>query len=216
MRTQLAVTGFLAIFRYNYHPAHLLDMGLTLPLFHDSFPEPRGAFLKGNYPIPNTHETAEPCECSPAEPVVNRNTICPNRQASRVAQERKRAKRTQFGPGIQTTAGPNVRNEPNSRRGCVGRGLGDEGQTCETNPISRLRIGDRSAAERLPCRLALSACAGRLCKTNPISPERPETGAGGRGRRGRNVRNEPNFESPSAEGRDDCAKQSQTWVGWDI
>ncbi|MCX5647205.1 MAG: RNB domain-containing ribonuclease, partial [Phycisphaerae bacterium] len=47
-----------------------------LPFFHGSSPGPGGAFLKGNYLPKNTHETAEPCECSPAEPVVNGNAIC--------------------------------------------------------------------------------------------------------------------------------------------
>jgi len=117
------------------------------------------------------------------------NPIWPSRQAGRVARERKRAKRTQFGPGIQTPAGPNVRNEPNCS-------IADCG----------LRIGDTSAAERLPCRLVLSGCAARLCKTNPIWPGlgRARSPAGercktnpispvGQGPRGQNVQNEPNF-----------------------
>ena len=55
-------------------PPHV---GLTRLIFHDSSPRPGGVFLKENYPIPNTHETAEPCGCSPAEPVVNGKTIWP-------------------------------------------------------------------------------------------------------------------------------------------
>jgi hypothetical protein len=39
---------------------------------------------------------------------------------------------------------------------------------CKTNPISRLRIGDGTAAGRLPCGLPPRTCAGRLCKTKPI------------------------------------------------
>ncbi|MCX5646406.1 MAG: hypothetical protein NTZ17_17250, partial [Phycisphaerae bacterium] len=74
MRTQLAVDGFLAKFWSHYHPA-LPHMSLTLLFFHGSSPGPGGAFLKGNYLPKNTHETAEPCECSPAEPVVNGNAI---------------------------------------------------------------------------------------------------------------------------------------------
>ena len=72
-----AIGGFRAILRYNRSivPARPLHAGLTLPFFHDSSPGPGGAFLKENYPIPNTHETAEPCGCSPAEPVVNGVTI---------------------------------------------------------------------------------------------------------------------------------------------
>jgi len=74
MRTQLAVEGFLAKFWYHRHPV-LPHMSLTLPFFHGSSPGPGGAFLKGNYLPKNTHETAEPCECSPAVPVVNGKPI---------------------------------------------------------------------------------------------------------------------------------------------
>lgn len=38
------------------------------------------------------------------------------------------------------------------------------GGRCKTNPIPRLRIGDRPAAARLPCRLPAVACAGQLYK----------------------------------------------------
>ena len=75
MRTQLAVDGFLAKFWYHRHPA-LPHRSLTLPFFPGSSPGPGGAFLKGNYLPKNTHETAEPCECSPAVPVVNGKPIC--------------------------------------------------------------------------------------------------------------------------------------------
>jgi len=73
-----ALEGFLAMFRYNRSMvlARPLPVGLTLPFFPDSSPGPAGVFLKGNYPIQNTHGTAEPCGCSPAEPVVNGITIC--------------------------------------------------------------------------------------------------------------------------------------------
>ena len=72
-----ALEGFLAMFRYNRSMvlARPLPVGLTLPFFPDSSPGPAGVFLKGNYPIQNTHGTAEPCGCSPAEPVVNGITI---------------------------------------------------------------------------------------------------------------------------------------------
>jgi hypothetical protein len=70
-------------------------------------------------------------------PMRQTNPIWPSRQAGGVAQERKRAKQSQLGPGVQVPARPNVQNEPNSRRDRVGRGLGDEGQLCETNPISK-------------------------------------------------------------------------------
>ena len=57
-----AIGGFLAVFRYNRSmvSAGPLHLGLTLPFFPDSSPGPTGAFPKGNYPIQNTHETAEP------------------------------------------------------------------------------------------------------------------------------------------------------------
>ncbi len=72
------IDGFLAMSRYNRSMvlARPPYMGLTLPFFPDSSPGPAGAFLTGNYPIQNTHGTAEPCGCSPAKPVVNGITIC--------------------------------------------------------------------------------------------------------------------------------------------
>ena len=72
-----AIDGFLALFRSNRSMvlARPLPVGLTLPSFPDSSPGRAGVSLKGNDPIPNTPETAEPCGCSPAEPVVNGVTI---------------------------------------------------------------------------------------------------------------------------------------------
>jgi hypothetical protein len=49
------------------------------------------------------------------------------------------------------------RTNPISRRGRVGRGLGDEGRTCKTNPISGGTEWDE----------------GQTCKTNPISERGP-------------------------------------------
>ena len=53
------------------------------------------------------------------------------------------------------------RTNPISRRGRVGRGLGDEGQTCKTNPIPAGTGWDEAKG---------AWDAGQPCKTKPISP----------------------------------------------
>jgi hypothetical protein len=92
------------------------------------------------------------------------------------------AKQTQFGPaGLHQ--GRSVRNEPNSRRGRVGRGLGDAGRgglSRQTKPIP----GEPGFIG--PC---LAGGTPHSCETNPIRPAPRTTG----GPNGKNVRNEPNL-----------------------
>jgi hypothetical protein len=69
---QFSINDLLAILWYNHYMVLTLplDVGLTLPIFHDSSPWSFGAFLRENYPTQTTHETAEPSQFSPAKPVV--------------------------------------------------------------------------------------------------------------------------------------------------
>ncbi len=64
-------------------------------------------------------------------------------------------------------------NKPNSRRSRVGRGRRDEGQMCETNPISRLRISDCGLGTDLrrdaPLRPATSGLRGTIMQNEPNS-----------------------------------------------
>jgi hypothetical protein len=85
-----ATDGFLLVFQYHRSTvlARPLPVGLTLPLSPDSSPGPVGAFLKGNYPMQNTHGTAEPCGRSPVEPVVNGITICRRQTGKTIAKAR--------------------------------------------------------------------------------------------------------------------------------
>jgi hypothetical protein len=80
-----------------------------------------------------------------------------------------------------------AQNEPNSRRGRVGRGSGGVGRLCKTNPIRA--TGGRSRAGTPNPRRA------EACKTKPIWPGGPGMGADRRGR--------------TAPAECDCAKRTQ-------
>jgi hypothetical protein len=66
-----SIYGLLAVFwhYYNMVLTFPLDVGLTLPIFHDGSPCPAGPASLENHYQKITLETAEPFEFSPAEPV---------------------------------------------------------------------------------------------------------------------------------------------------
>ncbi len=127
-----------------------------------------------------------------------------------------------------SVAGIRHAKQSQSRRSRVGRGLGDEGRWCETNPIparpgrtgprrrggkcaKQSQLGDgRPASGGESCKTNPIWHRGQSCETNPI-PARP--GGTGPRRRGANLQNEPNsrrmvgtsnftlYPSHSAEGR---------------
>ncbi len=98
-----------------------------------------------------------------------------------------------------------------------------EGEACETNPISRLRISDCGLGTDLrrnaPCDLPPRPCAGQSCKTNPIPATMPIGRSAFPGEQ--SVQNEPNFPArpggtrPQGRGtRGKCAKRTQSGPAW--
>jgi len=94
------------------------------------------------------------------------NPIGPNRQAGRVARERKRVKRTQFPARLGGTGprgrGANVQNEPN---------LGQPGWRPGADYAKRSQFPAPAGAVR-GRRRGRCLRASQLCKTNPIWPGR--------------------------------------------
>jgi len=102
------------------------------------------------------------------------------------------AKQSQFGPGVQASAGRDVRNKPNSAR-LAGRPGLRRAKMCETNPIG-----------------AGNAGAGRTERTKrtqfPAGPGRT-----GPRVRGANVQNEPNFGERTGRGRGRLCETNPIW-----
>ncbi len=93
----------------------------------------------------------------------------------------------------------------NTERSRLGRGV-KKNRWGEPHPASGLKCAKRTQFAGVNCAKRTQFPAtpggtgppgpwdeGRLCKTNPISPECQGMGEGGRGRRGRSVQDEPNF-----------------------
>jgi hypothetical protein len=113
----------------------------------------------------------------------------------------RRPKRTQFG---WSDGGPERemrKTNPIPRQRRAGRGLGDE-VCCTNKPNSRVMPIRRSAFPgRAVLRQRLVARCRSGNKANPLEPI---------------VRNKPNLAGRVGLRRAKCAKQSQTWAGWDI
>jgi hypothetical protein len=133
-----------------------------------------------------------------------------------------------------------VQNEPNSRRGRVGRGLGDEGRLCKTKPIwrgvGRGRPTYQEPIVRNKAKLGRtgtggqrrSSCTGRL-RREVERAKRTQFAATPRGtgtKRAKRTQfrragrpDTPPFHCsiiPVLQSDPDHAKRSQTWAGWDI
>ncbi len=107
-------------------------------------------------------------------------------------------KRTQLpaGPGGTRPRGRegNVQNEPNFAEG-TGWGLGDEGRTCKTKPISGVPPGPEDQMRKTKPNLGRMGHLGAGASARPI------------------VRNEPNFGESRWDRTAKCAKQSQFPAG---
>jgi hypothetical protein len=93
----------------------------------------------------------------------------------------KRAKRTQFGPGVQVPAGAIVQNEPNLGEvpACKAKPVAAERTEMGAGPQGREIPGGPNVQNEANCprtkgnmgaRLGRAPSGGRLCKTNPIWP----------------------------------------------
>jgi hypothetical protein len=78
----------------------------------------------------------------------------------------------------------NAQNEPNFEQ---------PDRNPEANCANKAKLGQDGTSGERRVREVCCAKQSQLCKTNPISPERPGMGADGRDSRGRNVQNEPNW-----------------------
>ncbi len=96
---------------------------------------------------------------------AKRSQFAPGETARTMARP-NRAKRTQFGPGIQAPAGPNVRNEPNSRRGGWDGASGTRDECAKRSQLPA-PAGAVHGRRRGRC-----FQRSQLCKTNPIWPGR--------------------------------------------
>ena len=123
--------------------------------------------------IPIFHPSTIPISPGPLEgETCETNPIRPTRQAGRVPGEGECAKRTQFGPGVPAPAGPNVRNEPNSRRRRVGRGVGDTGR--EGCRAKQSQFGPQTRMDESQQGGRHSRLWDQSCQTNPIHRRRQE------------------------------------------